>query len=81
LQDLTPECLKEVIRTLEESSINWKGRNPCAIVNLHLLGDAKVDGVNLFSCSVYAILGGVFLSRILIADQGLDILSFLAKQL
>jgi hypothetical protein len=54
--------LKEVIRTLEESSISWKGRSPCAIVNLHLLGEAKVDAVNPFSNPVYAILGGVSFS-------------------
>jgi hypothetical protein len=51
--------LKEVIRIWEESSTRWKGRSPCAIVNLHLLGEAKVDGLNLFSLRVHAILGGV----------------------
>ena len=48
---------KEVTRTLEGSAISWKGRIPCAIFTLHLLGEAKVDGVNLFSLCIPAILG------------------------
>jgi hypothetical protein len=50
---------KEVTKTLEESAMSWKGRIPCAIFTLHLLGEAKVDGVNLLALLVLAILGGV----------------------
>jgi hypothetical protein len=32
---------KEVIKILEVSGMNWKGRRPCAIFILHLLGEAK----------------------------------------
>jgi hypothetical protein len=53
---------KEVIRTFEVSAMSWKGRMPCAIFILHLLGEVKVEGVNLFLACAYAILGGVFFS-------------------
>jgi hypothetical protein len=46
---------KDVMRTWDESSTNWKGRSPCAIFIPHLLGEAKVDrnNLNFTQCSCH----------------------------
>jgi len=61
---------EESHQDLEESSINWKGRIPCAIFNLHLLGDAKVerDDLSFTQCSCHPRRYFYFLPNILITD-------------
>jgi hypothetical protein len=47
------------MRVFDVPARSWKGKTPCAIFTLHLLGEAGLMAVNLFSLRVHAILGGV----------------------